>query len=363
MTAISSSLLQDIAFLNAKHQPDREQIGNALCNLYSYHGQRFSDREQALMVDILEALLLDVEKQMRQKLADRLLQYDNPPASLIQALCNDDISVARPLLLYCPQVLDTTLLEIIRHRGEQHQLAIAMRKNITEMVSDALVETGNSRVITVLLENHDAAISHKTLEYLAYEAERVDAYRNPLLAREDLPSTAQTQLENIISDALKSHIHHNFAVSKDVLEDALPNTTAESPLFSVGLATLPPEELVAELAAQQKLSLPLMLATLMDGEIPLFEAMFARLAEVPLSFAQKTLATPSSDVFAIVCKAIGMEKQTFFEFYDLLQKGRPQEERATLAERQHSLKYFMALNQHSACAALHTWQRETGMVA
>ena len=68
----------------------------------------------------------------------------------------------------------------------EHQLAIAMRKDIGESIADALVETGSVDVIRTLLENMDSKISRGTKEYLVEESQKVDTYREPLIRRPDL---------------------------------------------------------------------------------------------------------------------------------------------------------------------------------
>ena len=57
-------------------------------------------------------------------------------------LANDDIEVAYPILAFNKVLQDADLIEVIRHRTLEHQLVIAIREDVSEAVSDALVRTG-----------------------------------------------------------------------------------------------------------------------------------------------------------------------------------------------------------------------------
>ena len=87
---------------------------------------------------------------------------------------------------------DLELIEIIQHRTFEHQLTISMRNDVSEAVSDALVETGNVKVIQTLIKNDTGTISDNTLEYLANESKTREPYQLPLLDRPDFsPHLAQ----------------------------------------------------------------------------------------------------------------------------------------------------------------------------
>jgi uncharacterized protein (DUF2336 family) len=118
------------------------------------------------MTDILNKLVTEFETELRQQLAERLSDSKSAPRNLVLALANDEIVVARPILLKSGVLRDPELIEIIHHRTLEHQLAIAMRTSVSEVVSDALVETGNTDVVKTLLQNPNARITEATMAYL-----------------------------------------------------------------------------------------------------------------------------------------------------------------------------------------------------
>ncbi len=72
---------------------------------------------------------------------------------LLKMLANDEIEVAGPVLKKSTVLQDLDLVEVIRNRTIEHQLAIAVREHVSERVSGALVEAGHEWVITTLLSS------------------------------------------------------------------------------------------------------------------------------------------------------------------------------------------------------------------
>ena len=63
------------------------------------------------------------------------------------------IEVARPILLHAKNLSDTTLLEVIAEKGQEHLIAVTQRPTISGVVSHALVEKGDDHVVSLLLNN------------------------------------------------------------------------------------------------------------------------------------------------------------------------------------------------------------------
>ena len=158
---------------------------------------------------------------VRRTLAERLAMLPSAPRDLIVELANDQIEVAHPILMGSNVLHDTDLIEIIHQRTLEHQLAIAMRKNINELVTDALVESGNEDVIKVMLENPSARISRATMEYLVEQSKRVDTYQNPLLKRPDLEPQLAKRMYLWVSAALRTHIVTKFNIDVSALDETI----------------------------------------------------------------------------------------------------------------------------------------------
>ena len=205
----------------------RKSLVNAVSDLFFDSQELLTDREKALMTDILRQLLHDMEMSVRRELAERLAKTESAPHELIITLANDKIEVAYPILRESELLHDTDLIEIIHHRALQHQLAIAMRKTLNESVTEALTETGHEDVIKTMLENPDAKLSKITMEYLVDQSKHVDSYQNPLLARSDLEPVLVKRMYWWVSAAMRKDIVANFDIDPTELDASLEATAKD----------------------------------------------------------------------------------------------------------------------------------------
>src|SRR5450432_1407959 len=77
----------------------RQALTATVTDLFFASGNLLTDRERALMTEILRQLIHDVEGSVRRALAERLSQEKDAPHDLVLALAQDQIEVAHPILL------------------------------------------------------------------------------------------------------------------------------------------------------------------------------------------------------------------------------------------------------------------------
>ena len=119
-----------ICIARRKSQAGRNSIFETIQDLFLQKQGALSDRERALMGGILRHLIHEVEITVRKDLAKRLAKRDDTPRELVLALANDEIEVAHPMLIDSTVLHDADLIELVRHRTQAHQLAIAMRSSL-----------------------------------------------------------------------------------------------------------------------------------------------------------------------------------------------------------------------------------------
>ena len=345
----------------------RRALTNSIGDLFSEDGTSLTDRERALMGDILRKLIRDCEMAVRRDLSERLAKADNPPRDLILALANDEFAVAQPILMQSQVLRDIELIQIIRHRTIQHQLAIAMRRSLSEYVSDALVETGNVDVIKTLLENPDARISEATMEYLAEESQRVDSYQEPLVKRQDLNPELAKRMYLWVSAALRQHILEHFEVHPGQLDDhlegiaqAISSNAEQHPatLAAPSASTPSAAALANELAKQKRITPDFLIQVLRQGEIALFEALFGKLSGLPVPRLQRVLYDSGGDGLAIACRALEMPKSSFATVFLLSRKRTAGQSIVDPRELSRALQLFDRANLDAAKQVLKMWCRE-----
>jgi uncharacterized protein (DUF2336 family) len=345
-----------------KSAAGRKALVNAVSDLFFNNKDVLTDREKALMTDILRQIIHDVEMSVRRELAERLADARQAPHDLIIALANDEIEVAHPLLIQSDILHDFDLVEIIHHRTLEHQLAIAMRKTLTESVTDALVEAGNEDVVAKMIENPNARISKSTMEYLVDQSKRVDTYQNPLLKRPDLEPELAKKMYWWVSAALRQHIVKNFKVDTMELDETL-ESTVKNVIDRHGSAEASKPAKLADRLAEEGNATPRMLVqVLRQGEVPLFEAMFAKMSGLRPRLLRRMLFEPGGEALAILCKAVGIDKTDFASIFMLSRKARNNERVTNPQELKRILDLFDRIQPDAADRMLKKWQRDSNFL-
>src|SRR5690606_13501573 len=122
-------------------------------------GAGFTAAERREAEAIFRLLMNDAEVLVRQTLAETLKFIPGLPRDIVKTLATDIADVATPMLSYSTVLSDEDLLEIISEKSELHQLAIAARSSVSEVVSEKLAETGSENVVATLMQNDGAEIS------------------------------------------------------------------------------------------------------------------------------------------------------------------------------------------------------------
>jgi len=86
------------------------------------------------------------------------------PRTILVILAKDDIRVARHILEKSKSLTDSDLIQIIKKVSTEHRLMIAQRREISDAVSDALVQYLEEDVVITLLKNKGASFSETALQ-------------------------------------------------------------------------------------------------------------------------------------------------------------------------------------------------------
>ena len=317
-----------------------------------------SDRERSHMTEILRKLIQDVEQSVRRAVAVRLAAEPSAPADLVAALAGDEIEVAYPILIESAVLQDIDLIEVVHHRTLRHQLAVSIRESLSEVVSDALVETGNADVIKSLLQNASAAISHATMEYLVEESRRVDAYRNPLIHRHDLDPALAKRMYWWVSAALRNHILEAYEIDPTELEESIEGAVVDL-MAEEKIDDRPKRQsaVIAErLMEDDKISPALLIQTLRQGEITLFEDLFAQLTGLETIAVRRSIFEPGGEGLAIACKAVGIRKSDFASIFLLSRGARPGDQQVDPSELSAVLSLYERMQPASAIKVVRRWR-------
>ena len=341
----------------------RMRLVDKIGDVFSERETVLSERERALMTDILEKLIRDFEMTVRRELASRLADKPAAPTDLVTMLANDAIEVAQPVLMQSRVLQDHHLIEVIQNRSRQHQIAIAMRRSVSEPVADALVGTDDDEVIATLLHNENAAISEATKAYLVDVAHHRDGFLDPLVARRDLTPELARKLCLMVSAALRQRILATYDIDPNELDDVMEEvaTKADTSLQAPQTRSrrdAPAWQLAERMADAYPVDGRLLVKVLRQGEVPLFEALFGVLAGIHPPRLHHVLYETGGRGLAAVCKALEIDKASFTPIYLLSRKGEDGDQTVDPGELHRVTRFFDTLEVSAAREALRHWQRD-----
>jgi uncharacterized protein (DUF2336 family) len=251
-------------------------------------GPSLSPRERQLAEDIIRVLTKDAEVRVREALSLNLKDCDDLPGDVASALARDVCTVALPVLLYSNVLSDADLIEIVRARDVDKQVAIAQRKSLSENVSLSLTEEGEEAAVAALMKNPGAAIGESSFQAALNRFAASAAVTEGMALRGVLPATIVERLVSHVSDSLRQYLVAEHEVPQAVADDLSIRSRERATVGLLGPCADESEahELVVQLQASGRLTPSLVLRALCMGDLMFFEAALAALAGVSISNAR-----------------------------------------------------------------------------
>ncbi len=353
MTDIQERIEALLELARAEADSSKSRIADDLSEIIYVDGAPFNERELGIATDILRRLVRETEIAVRQRMAERLAKDPQAPHDLVVALASDEIMVARPMLTMSAALRDSDLIEIVRHKTKQHQLAVAARAQLSEAVSAAVAESGGSDVVAELLNNPSAKIAQATYAYIAERSKDETELQEPLLHRADLPGDIAARMYGWVASELKSIIETKYRVAPQAIErpmlDSLEQAAAEhAPEITWNAADLA----LADAIKAERINDPTVLVRLLrSGHVSLFEALFARYLNIGVRTARRIIYQPDGRALAIACRAAGIERPIFSALLDLVR-----------IEPHAALDLFRRVSPQESTAIVANWRRQEMML-
>jgi uncharacterized protein (DUF2336 family) len=198
----------------------RSALLKRLADVVCLPSSRVNTFERAMTADLLVDMLREASVDERARVSRRLCSLTEIPAALVRLLLRDKFEVAGSLLEHCVNLSDGDLIDCIRYSTMEHRKMTAMRRGLTEMVCENLVEGGEPIVLETLLRNTQAVLSTAAVEMVTAMTRNHPKLLPLLLKRPELrPSQAYAMFWWADFEARKV-ILQRFAVSREVLQEA-----------------------------------------------------------------------------------------------------------------------------------------------
>jgi len=363
MTKFDANYLLDLA--RKKSSDSRTELAATISDLFSEDSKVLSDRERALMYEIIHHIVKDAEMEIRKVISSRLADRVDAPLDLIEILANDNIDVAYPILTESTVLHDQGLIDVVRTRTLEHQLAVSIRNSISEDVSDALVATKDERVIRTLLQNDNASISQATMEYLVEQSERVDSFQEPILRRDELKPEMAKRMYMWVSAALRKYIVEKCDLDQDEVDDLVEKVMVEK-LESELKATSQggkSARLAKELKKDGRVSPDLMIRALQDGEVRLFVDLMAQATDLRTDLVMRFLLEPGGEGLSVACRSLNLSDYEFQRIYSLSKKTQKNEDDGERASVADVVKFYRQVSKEAASEVLVRWRRDSGYLS
>jgi uncharacterized protein (DUF2336 family) len=292
----------------------RRELLRDITDIFMDAPAAYSDRESEEFGAIIGTVAHEMEMAVRVNLAAKLASVAEAPRNLILQLANDEIEVAKPVLVRSPVLKDQDLVALAKVKSQDHLAAIAVRPQLSVAVSDALVARGDDTVLENLALNKGAELSRESMETLVQRAELNERLRRPVVTRTDLPPDLLNDMFHVVSSELKRFIMERMDGVDPTLVDLAIRQTERR--MKMQVAAPDPEVTKAEaeldkLAKTGGLNEALLVNLSKQKRPVLLACALARVSRIDVKTARKVLADKAPEGLAIVCKANRFDRSTF----------------------------------------------------
>ncbi|HXS07185.1 MAG TPA: DUF2336 domain-containing protein [Rhizomicrobium sp.] len=301
----------------------RAELAQKIARLMPGLEARESEETVILTIATLEVLARDSAVRVRAILADEIKHLDCIPHDVALRLARDvEAEVASPVLEYSPLLSDADLMEIIACGQVQQALsAIARRQNVSEDVSDALVQSLDVPAVAALLVNSNASIRKATLETIIEQAEEVESWHLPLVLRADLSARAIRRIGGFVGASLLEKLMGRGDLSETTRAHLSRRLRArlEQPEEETG-APKSAVEIVTTAQASGALDDAFVENAALSGNREVVTLALAALAQVPDAKVRKILAQRSAKPVVALAWRAHLSMRTAFKIQSFVMK-------------------------------------------
>jgi uncharacterized protein (DUF2336 family) len=353
----------------------RSRLFGLLGQLFLARGQGLAEGETRGFTELLEILHPFATVEARLELAYATANAPFAPSALARLLAEDDIEIAS-LVLFQGESLATMDLMALAEDPVRAAI-IAARRGLPMMVADALMRRGDPDLARVLLKNETIRLSIPAMAG-AIEMARDDLDLQQRIARRpELMEEAGIEMAEWADPAVREELIERFELApeegdtvarlRNLLSLAVENGAPREPDFSgampVPSAPEPEADGMPLPDPRFRLSPRLMVETLRRGERAMAEAMFAKMANLPMGLVQRFVKENNGESIAIAARAIGMAREEFATIYLLWRKAQSQDGLVAAGALGGALDLFDTIPQERVEVEISHWRRMARMDA
>jgi len=346
------------ALANTRTEGARVELAGMLADVLLQEDAGLSLREAELVNELIDQLLHTNSPAVRAQLVKRFADARSMPRKMAQTLASDSIDIARNVLMTSETLTDEDLITVVSEQSRDHARAVAQRKAISEAVADALVTTGDIKVMQLVAENLGATLNQKTVEVLADAARFTAELREPIMKRPEMSTDAATKLFWWVSNDLRRYALQRFGISSGQIDEALAKTIDQ--MLGYHNLDKDDDETMQQVAQwlneRQAISAKILPQVLRLGHFRLFNILLAHLTKLELSLVDTIVNETGGRGLAVICRSIGIDKPGFVSIFLLARGARTGEQVVHPRELSYALASFDRLTINLAQDLLHSWK-------
>ncbi len=337
--ALSSESLLDLA--KSRAPADRERLLLAIADLCDtpHAGEAMKAPQiQGLLSSIFMSLVVEAEREIRQRLAEKLAGADWVPPALINVLALDEIEIARPVIAQSPVLRDLDLVRLLVEATIEHQIEIARRPKLSQNIVSAILHQGEPAVLTALAGNDTAELSPRDMAELVERSRQIAALRQPLARHPRLTSDLAEQLYLWVGQALRGALADRFRLDAKALDRMLAESVAEAHgglprpanaqlvMARDGEREEMERRLIDKLHGAGQLRPGYLVRALREGRLSLFVTALAMLGRFDGEQVRRAIDSDRPELLGLACAAVGIDRSVFPTILELvreLNEGRP----------------------------------------
>jgi uncharacterized protein (DUF2336 family) len=319
---------------------DRERLLLGIVELCESGGEGEAIRRpqvQAQLNAIFLSLVVEAERDIRRRLAEKLAHAEWAPPALINVLALDEIEIARPVIAASPALKDHDLIRLLVEATIEHQIEVARRPRLGAPVVAAILKQAEPAVLAALAGNPTAELSAADMKRLVDMARQLAALRSPLSRHPQLTADLALQLYVWVGQALREALSERFRLDPKTIEAALAASVGEAHGGAADGEGLPvvarqgeqdamERRLIDKLHAAGQLRPGYLVRALREGRLSLFCATLAMLGRFDAEHVRRAIESDRPELLGLACAAVGIDRSVFPAILQMVRElngGRP----------------------------------------
>lgn len=198
----------------------RRNLAKRLADVICIPESQLTPQERHMAGDVLVEMLRSSDSELREGVAKRLVMLNEAPRTILMILAKDEINVAKHVLEKTKSLTDSDIIQICRKVSGAHRKVVALRRGISDAVTDVIVEFLEEDVVETLLKNKTASFSETALQRILTMSRNHPPYVKLLLEREELRPSHGLTMFWWADGVQRKRILKRFAVTRSVLQDS-----------------------------------------------------------------------------------------------------------------------------------------------